>query len=61
MKCEDISEDVVDLFALDKHSGLDDDLISHLKTCPACRERVREAREWAAEIRKIERKDASPR
>jgi hypothetical protein len=54
MACEDISDEMVELFAMDKHLCLDDELISHLKTCPACRERVEEAQEWAAEVRKLQ-------
>jgi hypothetical protein len=52
LTCEIISDEMVDLFAMDKLRP-SDEFVSHLNACPACRDRLEEAREWAAEIRKL--------
>ncbi len=50
--CEDFSDEMIDLFAMGRLYP-DDELLSHLKTCPACRERVEEAQSWVDEVRKL--------
>jgi hypothetical protein len=52
MACESISDEMVELYARDKLLALDQEVISHLETCPVCQERVDEAQQWARHLEK---------
>jgi hypothetical protein len=59
MTCENISDEMVELYAWDKLSVLDQEAISHLRMCLACRERVDEVQQWVRHLKKSAERTSS--
>ena len=52
MKCEQVDQDALELYALGRLSDADSELTAHLETCEECKGKVQDARNWAALFRR---------
>jgi hypothetical protein len=48
----DIDRETIERYALGRPGDLDSEFFSHIETCADCKERIAEARDWAALLKK---------
>jgi anti-sigma factor RsiW len=57
MPCE-VGEDVIEMYVMGSLPDAEPELIEHLKTCPSCQTRIREATKWAESVERAFRESA---